>query len=211
MTLTAEQINATQAWRIQRMLTGPVSQQNYELTTEFALRAADEPRHEIRFRTAGVNGKTPTETALANLADLSEYVPVIWQLFQVRPDRQLAHAEHGIVTDGRLDPEWFIACDAEYRKLGAHPDSIVAEPEQIEPMWASAYASADMEIDDPDTETDAITAGDEREHAVLTEAARRVAAAVAILAYGIDYPLAALTHGGGPMTDPDEHASRRVS
>jgi len=78
-------------------------------------------------------------------------------------------------------PAWFELVDAEYRKLDAHPESIVMEPEQIEPLWFQAFAGAEASADDPDDQG-----------AVEKAAARRTAAAIAILAYGPEYPVDAM-------------------
>jgi hypothetical protein len=49
----------------------------------------------VTFVTGGVNGKSPEDTALGNLADFSEYVPGVWELHGPT-NELLATAEHGI-------------------------------------------------------------------------------------------------------------------
>lgn len=55
----------------------------------------------IEFRTAGINGKTPDETAEANLADLSETYPGEFLLF--RDAMIVAYSEGGIIYSLRPD------------------------------------------------------------------------------------------------------------
>lgn len=94
------------------------------------------------------------------------------------------HAEETARLRRIHNPSWFLLVEDEYNKLELG-GPVNLEPEHVEPLWLQAWPAAEMAVED--------------EIATDHEAARRVALAIALLAYG-EGVLASLQPSSPPDT-----------